>query len=137
MRVITKYQSNDGAQFDSAADAEKRDRLVDRVNSALTLLKSKPSWFKGYIQQDYFVAKNFKAAIIEMAKTECPDPIWNEPIDKINPMGWAGRLLDESSPPLYRAWHRVMCIDEHGREWEQPYYVLNPQSRDMVEYNGQ
>lgn len=40
--------------------------------------------------------------------------------------GIIGRYLDDSGDNrLYKNWYRFMCIDEHYREWGQPYFAIN------------
>src|ERR1019366_557689 len=46
---------------------------------------------------------------------------------KVDRQGNIGRIIDESrhrfpfSDDLYTHWYRFMCIDDHYREWCQPY----------------
>jgi hypothetical protein len=39
---------------------------------------------------------------------------------------WFCRMLDGGHAPLDRAYNRLCCIDEQNREWNQPYFAMNP-----------
>ncbi len=49
-----------------------------------------------------------------------------DPDAKHHRLGIIGRILSDcGDDEIYRAWNRLMCIDEDYREWEQPYYSMN------------
>lgn len=141
MKTVTKYQANDGTQFDTAEAAEKRDKdlvVIDEITRAC--LKSTPTdcnW-DGYIQQHGPAVMDYKRVLMRMAKERgvyggSPGPdektfsIWDRPVEEVHARGIAGRFLDDSGQNhIYRAWHRLACMDGRFREYNQPYFAINP-----------
>ncbi len=116
MTPITKYQANDGSVWSTELDAVRRDSDILLVAAIIKPLKPQPSSsFDGYIQQDRETVLKVKGELMKIK-----DP------SEVHPMSYAGRAIDDIGGPLSLAWYRIMCTDEKYREWEQPYYAMNP-----------
>ena len=47
-------------------------------------------------------------------------------VTNISRQGIIGRYLDDcGNNEISKTWTRFMCIDDHYREWEQPYFAIN------------
>lgn len=142
MKTKTYYLASDGAECESPKAAKARNALLIEIARALAPLgpkvKDRGCQFAnghGYRQHKKADVLKAKTALIAIAKRLVPDKIWANPPEEIHPMSFAGRLLDDSSPTLYEAWQRFMCIDERTwREWGQPYYALNPEKGEQKEW---
>ncbi|HSE45000.1 MAG TPA: hypothetical protein VLA89_06695 [Gemmatimonadales bacterium] len=141
MKTKTYYLADDGAECTSKSSARARNRLLKEIDAAMSPLgppvKDRACRFAnggGYRQHAIADVMKAKRAFIKIAKREVPDKIWNHPAEKIHPLSWAGRLLDDCSPTLYQAWCRFGCIDNKGREWGQAYYALNPDKGQQTEW---
>ena len=128
MRIVTRYQSDDGSEWKTEVEARRRDLLCAECMTAQTLLRDPPGSRGGYVQQLRESVRAYKAALIDIARRhgvygldKVTDP------DQVHNQGMVGRFIEDSGlTPLSRAWYRVMCVDAEGREWEQPYYAMNP-----------
>lgn len=129
MKIVTMYEAVDGTQFRTAAEAERRDALISEIALALAPLGvRRPSAYE-FIRHDAKVLRGVKGALLAIARRELPGfpDVWRHPDDEIAPLGIAGRIINDAGPaPLDRAWYRLCCIDDEGREWEQPYFVAHP-----------
>lgn len=141
MKTKTYYVADDGSEYESEPAAKRHNRLLVQIRAALVPLgpkiKDRASEFAnghGYRQHDLADVMKAKEAFIAICKRQVPDKVWDAPVRDIHPMGFAGRLLDDSSPTLYASWHRFMCIDDQGREWGQPYFALNPEKGEQKEW---
>ena len=148
MRSVTRYQANDGSEWDTAEKAHKRDAMSSAVDSAMCLLRDVPSelnW-EGFVQQDPETIREVKRRLFEIANVHGVLKWWidsqqkehskteNDLAQNCHP-SWFVRLLDGGSRPLGIAYGRLCAIDEHGREWNQPYYANNP-PKGAVEVTG-
>jgi hypothetical protein len=141
MKKITKYRANDGSEWDTYKDALVREHMIDFVDSAMAKLKTTPgdSNWEGYVQHDKNTIFQCKKELFEIANQEGVLKWWidsqinehgktvNELIEACHP-SWFGRMLDGGHAPLSVAYRRLMCIDDLYREWNQPYYAINPGS---------
>ncbi len=60
--------------------------------------------------------------------------IWDMPVEEVHPSNIASRFIDDSDcTPLKSAWWRLQCIDDKYREFNQPFYALNPDKAVMKE----
>lgn len=137
MQVI-RYVSTDNTEWDTQEKADKRDSMLEAISKAMLPLgpKIKDSHCDfanggGYVQHNPAAVLATKCALIELAKTECPDDFWSKYApEEIHPMSHAGRLLDGHI--LWEPWSRLARIDEYAREWGQAYYALNPREGKQV-----
>jgi hypothetical protein len=120
-------------------EAAVRENMIGAVAGAINTLKNRPSDpnFEGYIQQDEEQVMECKKLLFSIANTEGVLKWW---IDKqIKNRGktncdliknchpsWFGRMLDGGHQPLNQAYHRLCCLDDKFREWNQPYFAMNP-----------
>ena len=145
METVTRYKAEDGSEWQLREDAEKRDAMVKECNSAMAYLKDQPddlNW-EGYIQQDYAAIESVKACLFQIANQDGVLKWWiddqknthgktqNQFIFNTHP-SWFGRMLDGGHGPLAKAYHRLCCIDDQNREWNQLYFAINPSKGKQV-----
>lgn len=129
MRIITKYQSTDGSEWDDPAKASQRDALCSLVDAAMAPLGSVPKEVedgKGWLQHDIEVVHQAMDDILEICRGEGYDksfPVFKHRGRECHPRSVIGRILDDNGGPLARAWSRFNRIDEQGREHQQSYYA--------------
>jgi len=145
MQVVTRYKANDGSEWQSEDDCKSRDSMIAEVALAMSTLKATPTdcnW-KGYVQQDANTVKRCKETLFAIANREGVLKWW---IDRQKQehgktdadlicnthASWFGRMLDGGHDPLGRAYSRLCAIDADSREWNQPYYAMNPGEGEMV-----
>ncbi len=138
MKSITKYEANDGSQWNTADKAIERDSLLIVLDEASRLLKPHPSDcnFEGYIQQNRESVLDYKRILMRIAKKYAYGTIgkegeerciWDMDPKEVHPLSIAGRFIDDSNcQPLNSAWRRLCCMDDKFREFNQPFYVINP-----------
>lgn len=127
VEAITKYRAGDGSEWDTADDAEKRDRLNSEVASIEAMLGAGINSPDRRRQHNASVLSGAKQMTVLLCRREFPDQsVFQHEPSEIHPMSFAGRFLDDNGGPLRRVWWRFQCIDEEGREYEQPYYAINP-----------
>ena len=138
MKAIIKYQANDGSEWESEDKAlEREDLLIMIEDITKACLKPTPrdgNWV-GYVQQHPAAVLDYKHTLMRIAKQEgvygkCAgcECIWDaDPKGIRHSGGIANRYIDDGgSEPLRRAWQRLSCMDENYREYNQPYYAINP-----------
>lgn len=139
MYTVTRYVANDGSEWRFEAQCLARDALIVKVADAMAELKSTPTdnnW-EGYVQQDPDAIIRCRDKLFEIANTDDVLKSWidrqctthgktvRELAREVHP-SWFGRLLDGGHEPLAKAYARLCAIDADYREWNQPYYALNP-----------
>ncbi len=128
MKPVTRLQANDGTEWATEREATIRDALLDEIKQATSLLLTPVGNRRGYVQQDPARVLAFKVRLIEIGHKHgiLGTDVLAE-ASRVHPHSIVGRYIDDSGcRPIGDAWTRLMCIDEQGREWEQPYYALNP-----------
>lgn len=139
MKTITKYKADDGSEWDSAEKCVAREQMIVGVEKAMAVLKPHPTnlnW-DGYVQHDQetlleckrslFKISNQKGVLkwwidkqkVEHGKTE------KDLIEDCHPSYFL-RMLDGGNRPICSGYSRLAAIDENLREWNQPYFALNP-----------
>jgi hypothetical protein len=135
--AVTRYQANDGSEWATLEEAEKRDKESSHVALAMKPLRSTPdtSEFRMgnvYVQQKADAVGACKKDLIAatrpflgrwMADTEAN----GRDMMDVHPSTF-GRFIDDTGSPLSLAWARLWCIDKQCREWGQPYYAEHPNS---------
>lgn len=135
MKYVVQYQANDGSLFDSYEKATERDQeliVIEEITKACLKPVPKECNWKGYVQQHGPAVLDYKRTLMRIARThafgvskEC-DCIWDMDPSVVHARGIAGRYIDDSGHVLLnRAWHRLMCMDEDFREYNQPFYVTH------------
>lgn len=143
MKTVIRYKADDGTEWTDEASCLKRDALIAAVADATAgLLMPRPDAIEfdnghGFVRHSLADVRRYKVALLTLAQRELPSfagptQLGADP-DQIHPMGIVCRWLDECSPPIARAWHRLMCIDSEGREWGQPYYAMHPEHGEAFE----
>ena len=133
MKRITKYRADDGAEFNSKADAVNHDSLCLEIKEVMSALPKRPSnvgEFEngvGFIQHHPHVFWGVRDSLIAIGKRYIKDSLLDQCIkDRDIHPSWVLRLSDEQCPALSRAWYRIMCTDKNLREWGQPYFADHP-----------
>jgi hypothetical protein len=138
MKIVTRFESNDGHIWDSEEKAIARDKMIEDVKKAMRFLPEPPSECDfanggGYIDHTASAVFATKSELIELSRPFLGE--WMErqtqPLTEIH-ASWFGRLLDGGHEPLERAWSRMMCITPNGREFGQPYYAEHPDEAKQV-----
>lgn len=143
MRPVTQYEASDGSIWHTESDALFRDTLCEKVKKAMTPLGDRPELphcgFEngdGYYQHAQSEVRRAKENLLALVKeygweweglknAKCPQ------IDV--GADWFARILDGCQQvPLTRAYGRLMCIDNQGREWGQPYFTSHPDEAKQV-----
>lgn len=129
MKTITKYQSNDGAEWADPIEAQKRDALCLKVEAAMKPLGGVPQAVvdgRGWLQHDLETVNKAKDAILEICREEGYAKTWkvfDSPGRECHPLSVIGRILDDNGGPINEAWRRFGRIDEKGREHQQAFYA--------------
>ena len=146
MKEITMYVCDDGSQFTSKEEAQKRDELIEKVNNTLAILKPRKeiekqiglSEFELAIRQDKDTVFYAMSKLMDICMSTIGGSYANEVFTKYKD---AYRLQDGSVhiSHLYRlisdfginilrdALYRFECIDtKTGIEYPTPMYVKNP-----------
>jgi hypothetical protein len=134
MKAITQYEANDGSIHATEAEAIARDILVARCGVIEWRLNKR---LPGYSRAEKFSHpiedyRAFKVDCVALARKYLPyESFWKtcdaqgiKPED-INPGAGIGRVISDSDhlAPLNRLWFRLMCFDNDGNEYEQPYFA--------------
>jgi hypothetical protein len=135
MKPITRYQADDGSIWETPEEATARDRLLAAIPEATAPLGPAPDDERmgdgaGYRRHAPSDVLEVRRRLIALAREEFPDfaasnPEWFDP-DEHPAWSFLGRVLGDGVSPLFAAWRRLMCTDDAGREWIQPYYVSRP-----------
>lgn len=129
MTTITKYQANDGSEWTTAEDAEKRDSLHACVQEIMAPLGTTPEYVqcgKGWVQHKLETVLTAKDGILDLCRElgyHKNFPAFNHPGRECHALGIIGRVLSDDGGPLGSAWGRFGRIDEKGREHQQPYFA--------------
>lgn len=107
MKLVTRYESDDGIVWKTEREARYRDQLLDRAAAILAPLGERTetdsflSGF-GYIQHDFVILDQVRRNY--------------------------NNLLQESHRDfgVERAGLRLACVDNLGREWGTAYYAKYP-----------
>ena len=133
MKIVQRFQTIDGREFASEDEAIEHDTLAYAVRNAVKPLgKEHPSVEdgKGWVQHSPATVLKVKIALLQLAKPllkHFPDllrTIQKDPAS-ISPMGVMCRILSDYNSPINEGWNRLACIDEKGREHQQPYFAIN------------
>jgi hypothetical protein len=129
MKEIIRFEANDGSMFHDVASCLAHESLCEEIN--LIMLRLKPradSCFKNnetdFIQQDPTIFFDVRRDLLNIARSINDHEWFKQSIEDqtVHP-SWAGRIIDEISRPLSKAWYRIYCTDKYCREWEQPYFA--------------
>jgi hypothetical protein len=134
VKQITKYQANDGSEWDTEDGAIQRDQMIEEVDRIMEPLGKRPTGHGEFVQRDLRTVTIITAALFEIADRDGVLKWWidgqrkahgrttRQLIHYTHP-SWFLRMLDGNHDPLERAYGRLCCIDKRGREWDQPYFA--------------
>lgn len=124
MKQVTKYQSEDGAMFDTLEAAEMRDRLVVRcAEIETTFMRPAPTRSDERVRQPRFA--EFRDALWALIRERYPKDTPDRPADEIHPFSGVGRFICDAAPRcINRLWGRLQSSAD-GWEYEQPYFASN------------
>lgn len=140
MKRVQKFRADDGAEFDTEAACLEHEALCAEIDGVMATLPRPPADDgcrftngHGYIQhtpERFWPARD---ALLRIGNRLSPHKWFEQSLAdrEIHP-SWCGRLIDETSRPLSRAWYRVMCVDKDLREWGQPYYANNANAPETI-----
>lgn len=142
MKTVTRYEADDGSLWNTIEEAERRDRLIFDVRVTMCHLipnepyKDQLDEGRCYIQQSLPLLVLVRRTLYDI----CNQPgilkyLFDDQKKRFNKTddilvqthpSWIHRFLDGGHPPLSKAYYRLCCIDNQGREWQQPYYAEHP-----------
>lgn len=132
MKKITIYQCEDGTRFDTEAEALKYESYIARAKKIESHLISigRDLYYNEYIQQDPDALRKAKYDFLTLVAERIPE--WKdwaiECRDGIRHISHIGRVIDDYGIKWMRhLYFRFACIDEDGREYQQPYYANHPE----------
>lgn len=139
MKAVTKFEANDGRIFSREQDAVKHDLMLANVATVMQPLgSSEKADSAGWIQHAPLVVANVKRGLVQLMRPifatsylGITKAIDSDP-DSIHPRSVVGRILDDMDSPINDGWRRLGCIDDQGREHNQPYFAINGPHADMV-----
>lgn len=144
MKPITKWQADDGAEFNSQAECATYEVLCREVDGIMARLPVRPddtgcrfSNGHGYLQHDPAAWLSVQRDLARIGRRYFEEQSGRRHFDYVIDAGkpmvhtLAGRLVNDGCPaPVWRAWSRLMCVDSRFREWGQPYYALHPDAAE-------
>ena len=130
MKAITRYQADDGTVFNTEKQCLEYEKILQRVNEIMKPLGKMPDDIGfanggGYLKHDISTVDKAKKEL-----TEFGNKLFKLDCDLYN----IGRYM-EGHDCLYRAWGRLVAIDNQYREWGQTYFALNPNKGKQVQLN--
>jgi hypothetical protein len=142
MKTKIKYIAKDETEFNTESEVIEHEYLLDQIilieNTYLNGSQNqKVKDNQGYYQHS---KTNLSKGWEEVIKSSRPlfkglDNLYNTPTENIHPLGFGGRVISDCGGPLNKIWWRFSCIDDKGREWQQPYFALNPGTGTEVKIN--
>lgn len=128
MKERTVFVTDDGREFQSRSQAEKHQKLLERLQQIETLPPRRRDIAHGkWIQHPVEQYRKWRMALVKMTKEYFPDTYPDADPMEIHPHSYMGRVVDDSGPdPLRKQWQRLACTTDDGREFDQPYFALNP-----------
>lgn len=140
MKVITKYQADDGTEFNSKLDCMKHEVLCEKIQQIMALLPKRPDDMEfanghGYVQHAEKSVIQFRNRLLALMDGQIDHPWVGETRQGKAHPSYLARLLDDSASPLGAAWNRLLMIDKKFREWGQPYYAMHPDRGEQTRLN--
>lgn len=138
MEIVTRFKANDGSEWNTETECRAQDAMIVEVAAALAQLKPTPTdcnW-DGYVQQNSAAVTRCKEMLYKIANRDGVLKWWldsqkknhnktDADLIRCHP-SYFGRMLDGGHAPLSKAYIRLCCIDDAQREWNQPFYAINP-----------
>lgn len=144
MKTITKFQSDDGKEFDDEAKCVAHEKLCAEVVLIMASLPALPkddgcnfSNGHGFIQHQRALFLAVRESLLHIGNRLMPHEWFSSAIANTSAhLSWAARLLDDIGGPVATAWHRIYCTDSDLREWGQPYYAAHPDKGEQICLNA-
>jgi hypothetical protein len=134
MKLITKYQADDGSEWSTAEQAQDRDLLCERVSAVMSAWPAHPENDGceflnggGYIQLSEHLFDQVKDQLLDIIKERVDHKEVEQIRSKKAPLNLVAMLISDCGMgPVNAAWRRLSCVDSYFREWGQPYFASNP-----------
>ena len=134
---VTKFIAKDGSQWSTLKEALEREILIDKCTVALlTLGKKVDLKAQQYIQHSVEDMNIARRRLYKLVQEHClgsfPN-LCNLDPDTVHPHSIIGRIVDDYGGPLSDAWSRLCrCNFDLYREYQQPYFALNPNEATKI-----
>lgn len=115
MREITVYEARDKSRWDKQSDCLIRDAMFNEALAITEPLGVRPTLSE-------FQFKQHEPSAVSKARTVF-ETLAMKHFGTTN-----GRVVSDMDSPISTAMNRLDCIDEQGREWQQPYFARNTPS---------
>ena len=139
MKKITIYECNDGTRFDSERQALEYDVLLSICNSINDVIGRKVELeYNQYVQRNAETVKKQWRVFCNIVAEYISDYAQRakECGNGTRHRSHIGRVIsDYNINCLYSLYFRFECIDEKGREYQQPYFAnghQNEATREVV-----
>jgi len=129
--TVKEYVARDGARFKTAAECKAHEDQMDLIEPIMARLPlTRPEGNK-YVQHDretlLAVKRDLFAVVVRYFGQSYPEWRTKDP-DAVHPCSIVGRVLSDNYGPLADAWRVLANYNfDLGREYEQPYFALNPE----------
>ena len=127
MKKITIYECNDGTRFDSEKQALEYNVLLSKCNSINDIIGCKVELeYDQYVQRNAETVKKQWKVFCNIVAEYIPDyvQIAKECGNGTRHRSHICRVIDDyNTKCLYSLYYRFVCIDEQGREYQQPYFA--------------
>lgn len=127
MKKITIYECNDGTRFDSEKQALEYDVLFSKCDSINDIIGCKVELeYDQYVQRNAETVKKQWKVFCNIVAEYIPDYAQRakECGNGTRHRSHIGRIIgDYNIKCLYSLYYRFECIDEQGREYQQPYFA--------------
>jgi len=125
VNIVQRFQTKDGLEFKDAAKAERHERLISECEAITAPLGPIPKLKDGQSKvHDLETFRRVRAEMVRLAAREMRHPEWKILAFEDCQHGIIGRYLDDGNSTLYGFWGRLMCFDNRGHEFDQPYYAI-------------
>jgi len=129
MEEITQYKTDDGKIFNCREDAAYHELLLEKVEEIESLLKPEDKRMingGGYVQHDKESAKKALSMFTDLVFSS-RDYLWLRRNEYKETLGVILRAISDSKSvhPFGSMANRLFCIDDEGREFDQPFYKKN------------
>lgn len=146
MQVIIKYKAVDGVEHHTERECLDYELELNLIKDAFGKLKPTPkerehyNMFNSgdYIQQDVEKVRKVRFFVLKTLSRHTDHKWINQTIEQdlfgLDLQG-VGRLSDDVGIKfLKEAIYRLMCITKEGKEYNQPYYTINPKLNEKLIY---
>ena len=137
MKKITIYECNDGTRFDSEKQAMEYDVLLSICNSINDAIGREVKLeYNQYVQRNAEIVKKQWRVFCNIVAEYIPDYAQQakECGNGTRHHSHIGRVIsDYNIKCLCNLYYRFECIDEQGREYQQPYFANGHQNEATVE----